>query len=151
METAEFPPVDRLLPHEGIMVLLSRVLAHDEDATTCHVALEQLAAFEQGGRVGSWAGIEVMAQCVAVHSGLIARRQGGAPRIGLLLGSRRVYLYEEWIRGAVRVEARQNWGGENGLVSFDCTLWDAENEERIAGARLNCLLPSDAELQEIVR
>ena len=49
------------------------------------------------------------------------------------------------------MEARQNWGGENGLVSFDCTLWDAENEERIAGARLNCLLPSDAELQEIVR
>ena len=151
MTTAKHPPVSSLVPHEGAMVLLSRIVAHDDKETICQTDPETLALFHSGDRVGAWVGIEVMAQCVAAHAGMLAHRRGELPRIGFLLGSRRVNIHQPWMQGTLGVRALRNWGEESGLVSFDCALWEERTGSTVAAGRLNCFLPSDAELQEMPR
>ena len=133
------------------MVLLSRVVAHDDNETICQAEPETMTLFQERDRVGTWVGIEVMAQCIAAHAGMLAYQRGETPRIGFLLGSRRVHIHQPWMRGTLGVRAQRNWGQETGLVSFDCELWEEETQAKLAEGRLNCLLPTDAELREMSR
>ena len=151
MTTADHPPVSSVVPHEGPMVLLSRIVSHDDEETICQADPEALALFRSGDRVGSWVGIELMAQCIAAHAGMHAHRRGEVPRIGFLLGSRRVDIHQAWMQGTLGVRAQRNWGDESGLVSFDCALWEEPAGTPVASGRLNCFLPSDSELKEMPR
>jgi len=132
------------------MVLLSRIVAHDDEETVCQTEPERLALFRQGQRVGAWVGIEVMAQCIAAHAGMLAHRRGEACRIGFLLGSRRVDIHRPWMEGTLGVRALRNWGEAPGLVSFDCALWEEATGASVAAGRLNCFLPSEAQLEEML-
>jgi predicted hotdog family 3-hydroxylacyl-ACP dehydratase len=121
-----YPPVDQLLPHAGAWVLLSSVLAHDEDATTCAITVGQAFPFPLAeGRVSALVGLEYMAQCIAVHGALHARAEQEAATIGLLLGARDVDLRTEGFRPGqcLEVTARRVWG-EKRFFIFDCNLRD---------------------------
>ena len=64
-----FPPVEHVLPHAGHMVLLARVVAHDEKETRCQVDIRSQRHFRrEDGSVPAWVGIEYMAQCIAAHA-----------------------------------------------------------------------------------
>jgi len=141
---SEFPPVRELLPHAGPMVLLDRVLAHDEDATTCAVAIADQRVFrEADGSVPVWFGIEYMAQCIAVHAALV-RRAGGElePPRGFLVGARGLRFHVERFDAAQRLEAtaRRRWAGSKSLISFECELRDADGGKLLAEGRLNCFM-----------
>jgi predicted hotdog family 3-hydroxylacyl-ACP dehydratase len=126
------------------MVLLSRVLHHQQDRTVCAVEINEQALFrDPAGNVPAWVGIEYMAQCVAAHGGLTRRSTGEAPRVGFLLGSRRVVFHVPRFRPGQTLEATvlHVWGREGNLSSFDCTLKDAATGALLAEGRLNCLTP----------
>jgi len=154
MESPEWPEVRELVPHAGDMVLLSRVLSHDEQETVCESRVDDLALFrDDRGNVPAWIGLEIMAQCIAVHGGLAGRVAGERPRIGLLVGSRRVRFHRPEFRAGrtLRARARRTWGQATGLVSFDCSIDDAATGDLLAEARLNCFMPKDdAELEAIL-
>jgi predicted hotdog family 3-hydroxylacyl-ACP dehydratase len=140
-----YPPIDELVPHGGPMCLLSRVLAHDAAGTVCSVTPgpgDLLAGPD--GAVPVWAGLEYMAQCVAVHGGLRARRAGHALRPGLFLGSRRVnFGVQSFAPGrALRVAARHH-AGETGLVAFDCEVRDDSAGAPLVQARVNVYIVDD--------
>ena len=142
----DIPPVAELLPHEGAMVFLSRVLEHRAGQTVCLLEIDEQVLFrEADGSVPAWVGIEYMAQCVAAHAGLVGRANGGPPPLGLLLGSRRARFHVERFlpEQALRVSARHVWGTSPGLVSFDCALEDAGSGAALASARLNCFVPGE--------
>ena len=141
----EYPPIESLLPHTGPIVLLRRVLAHAERETVCEVVPtgDDLLA-DAAGRVPAWVGIEYMAQCVAAHSGMLARVRGVAPRPGFLVASRRIDLHAAELvpDRALWVRARHVWGEHEGMVSFDCTVSDAVTGAALVSGRLSCLLPA---------
>jgi predicted hotdog family 3-hydroxylacyl-ACP dehydratase len=147
--TAEYPSVADLLPHTGDMVLLSQVLEHNESGTACTVEVAAGPLVESDGRVGAWIGIEYMAQCIAAHGSLMAFEAGEAPRIGLLLGSRRVRLLRGHYEIGQRLIARATrvWGRREGLVAFECSLECANTGELVADGRLNCFLMQEGQLE----
>lgn len=145
----EFPPIQELMPHAGEMVLLSEVLAHSGDATECAVEVgRDLLHWNTGASVPAWVGVELMSQCIAVHGGLLGRASGTPPRIGFLLGSRRIQFTGTDFapEQTLTVRARRVWGQEVGMVSFDCEIEDAASGAPMLKGRLNCFVPSDADL-----
>lgn len=141
----EFPPLRELVPHAGPMVLLDEVVAHDEQATTCAVAIAAQQLFrEPDGSVPVWIGIEYMAQCIAVHAGLVQRAAGKLEaQRGLLVGARGLRFHVDRFPSEQRLlaTARRRWAGGTALVSFDCQLRDAADGTLLAEGRLNCFAP----------
>jgi predicted hotdog family 3-hydroxylacyl-ACP dehydratase len=117
--------MDAWVPHRGAMSLLATV--------------ERLFATPQG--VPAWVGIEYMAQAVAAWSGAKARKVGGSPRIGYLLGCRRyeaaVPVFEAGAELVVHAQCELT--AENGLGMFDCRI---EQDGRVlANGRLSVFEP----------
>ena len=126
MSEGAYPAVAEVLPQAGRMVLLTAIVEHAEDGTSCVVEIGEDDPFrEAGGLVPAWVGLEYMAQCVAAHGGLRARETGGPVRIGFVAGSRRLdVLTAGFSPGQVlEVRARLLAGGSR-LLTFACSLRD---------------------------
>jgi predicted hotdog family 3-hydroxylacyl-ACP dehydratase len=125
------PEIHSLVPHAGPMMLLDRLLAVDTETLSAELVITPDSLFfdeiEQG--VGSWVGIEYMAQAIAAFAGNQALSKGESVRIGFLLGSRR---YEascsNFSLGRVlHVHIRRVIQSENGLGAFECQICDAND------------------------
>jgi predicted hotdog family 3-hydroxylacyl-ACP dehydratase len=128
------------------MVLLSRILSHDEAETTCAVEVGGQALFrDAAGDMGAWVGLELMAQCIAAHAGLVGRETGDPPQVAFLLGSRRVQFHRSrYHRGqTLTVRVTHTWGKATGLVAFQCSIEDAATGDCLAEGRINCFVPED--------
>jgi predicted hotdog family 3-hydroxylacyl-ACP dehydratase len=148
MSHPDYPPVIELVPHRDTVLLLDRVLEHDANSTVTRVDVgAQRWMKRDDGGVAPWLAIEYMAQCIAAHAGLAARADGNLPRIGFLLGTRRaVFHCDRFEPGTtLRASAERTWGGEEGMVSFECRLEDSDSGALLAEARLNCYLPREGE------
>ncbi len=71
--------IARLIPHQGAMCLLARVVAHDGASITCEAVnhADPSNPLRNAGGLPVTAGIEYAAQAIALHAAL--RKQGGAP------------------------------------------------------------------------
>jgi predicted hotdog family 3-hydroxylacyl-ACP dehydratase len=125
------------------MRLIDRVLLVDADQAVAEVEVPFDGLFVRDGQVPAWIGIEYMAQTVAAWAGGRAQLRGGQPRPGLLLGSRRYEAHcEGFPSGAsLRVEARCELIGSNGLGQFDCRI--TQDGRELATARIAVLDPPD--------
>ena len=147
-----FPPIRELVPHSGAMVLLDRVLSADAENLCAEVTIHAGSVLYDAASagVGSWVGIEYMAQAIAAHAGYLARLAGAPVKIGFLLGARR---YEAqlplFVDGSVlQVHVQQALQGENGLGAFECRIEMAGAV--LAQATITVFQPEDAKqfLQE---
>lgn len=143
MRTEIVLPMTELVPHSGRMRLLDRAIEGDEDSLLASVEIRADSMFFDGHGVGSWVGIEYMAQAVAAWAGWRARLAGGAPKVGFLLGSRRFSTSRSCFgRGEVLlVHAQRQFQAANGLGHFDCTL--TIDGMQVAAAALNVFEPED--------
>ena len=119
-----FPDIRELVPHSGDMVLLDRVLSADLENLCAEVTMRADTLFCDGAGVGSWVGIEYMAQAIAAHAGYLARMAGAPVKIGFLLGARRYDAQLPWfVAGSVlQVHVHQALQGDNGLGAFECRI-----------------------------
>lgn len=122
---SHYPPPAQLLPHTGRAVLLDEVV-HDHDDGT-HVRAHMTAAhpyFVPGHGVPAWVGIEMMAQAVAVHAGLMARCEGQGPREGMLLGTRRYAGRVAWFEegACLDIHIMPTYSGAGGMGACDCRI-----------------------------
>ena len=142
-----FPPVHDLVPHAEPMVLLDAVVAHDADATTCAASVDAQTVFrEDDGGVPVWIALELMAQVIAVHAGLVGRAEGRErPQVGFLVGARGLRFHTERFTAGQHLvaTARRRWAGSASLVAFDCELRDADGGTLLAEGRLSCFVPKD--------
>ncbi|MCX7293730.1 hotdog family protein [Janthinobacterium sp.] len=147
-----FPTIHELVPHSGAMVLLDRVLSADAENLCAEVAIHVGSVFYDApsAGVGSWVGIEYMAQAIAAHAGYRARLAGAPVKIGFLLGARR---YEAQlplfaVGSVLQVHVQQALQGENGLGAFECRIEMAGAV--LAQATITVFQPEDAKqfLQE---
>jgi predicted hotdog family 3-hydroxylacyl-ACP dehydratase len=101
-----------LIPHSGDMCLLDGVSDWDEESIVC-TASSHLAPsnpLRQGGRLACVHLLEYGAQAVAVHGGLLARRDGHSQGPGYLASLQDVRLQCEFLDGvttALEVLARK--------------------------------------------
>jgi predicted hotdog family 3-hydroxylacyl-ACP dehydratase len=120
-----FPPVAELLPHAGRSVLIDAVLEDTRDSirATARITPEN-PYFVPGLGVPVWVGIELMAQTIAAHAGLAARREQRPPRAGMLLGTRRFEADAAYFpEGAeLQVCAQRDFGDDGGLAACTCTI-----------------------------
>jgi predicted hotdog family 3-hydroxylacyl-ACP dehydratase len=120
-----YPPAAELLPHQGRAVLIDEVLDDTQDSieVSAHVGPDH-PYFVAGRGVPSWVGIELMAQAIAAHAGLGARRHQRPPRAGMLLGTRRYQTFTAYFREGARlkISAVRDFGDEGGLAACACAI-----------------------------
>jgi predicted hotdog family 3-hydroxylacyl-ACP dehydratase len=111
--------------HREPMLFLDRLTAIGAEFAECEWAVRKDFPLAEPGRgVPAYAGIEYMAQCVAVHSGARAKVRGLEPPLGLLLGTRnyecRVPYFEvgDHFKAACQELVRDS----QGMGSFACRI-----------------------------
>lgn len=141
------PGIRQLVPHSGPMVLLDRVLEADDDAicATVGICADSLFYSAEAGGVGSWVGVEYMAQAIAAHAGYLAWREGRPIQVGFLLGARKYStVAPAFAAGSTLfVRARLVLRGENGLSAFDCAIAPGPDAAPLASATLTVFQPDD--------
>ena len=136
--------IDMLVPHRAPMRLVDRLLNWDEDSVAVEVEVPAEGLVVDAGGVPAWVGVEYMAQAIAAWAGCHARQAGQAPSIGFLLGTRRYEAQCTYFRSGarLRVEARCELLGENGLGMFACRIM--QGEDVLAVANVSVFEPNDA-------
>lgn len=125
LEARPFPPIAEILPHRGTMLLLDAVLACAEESLTAQARVVSDAWYADAqGAMPAWIGIELMAQAIAAHVGLLAMRAGNPARPGVLLGSRRYEMHAPaFARDALlRIEVKELLRGEEGHGAYECVI-----------------------------
>ena len=145
MNRSPIPDIRELVPHQGPMVFLDRVLEADDGKLCAEVTIGPDTVFCDGSGVGSWVGIEYMAQAIAAHAGFLAHFRGEAVKVGFLLGSRRFHCAVPlFAHGSVlRVHVQRVLQGENGLGAFDCRIEDAASGAVLATATVTVFQPDN--------
>lgn len=136
--------IQELVPHQGEMCLLDRVVSWDDESIVAEVEIPCGGLFVEGGGVPAWLGIEYMAQAIAAWAGCHTRLAGLPPKAGFLLGTRRYTSQCSMIPSGtlLQIHARCELRGENGLGMFSCRMMAGENE--LAAANVTVFEPADA-------
>ena len=139
------PPIEELLPHRAPMLLIDAVTEFEGNRIRC-VATPRANAWyaADDGAMPAWIGIELMAQAVAAHVGLSARREGRPPKPGVLLGTR---VYQAAVAHfepdrQLLLEGVQTFHESGGLACYDCRI-QSETGACLASAALTAFEPAD--------
>lgn len=137
--------VAELVPHAGVMSLLSRVVDYGDDWLRAEVDIGPDSTFADENGVPAWIGLEYMAQTIAAYAGLQQRRQGNAPKIGFLLGTRNYSASADYFAPGetLSVMAQEEVVGDNGLNVFKCEL---RGNQVSASAVINVFQPDNADV-----
>jgi predicted hotdog family 3-hydroxylacyl-ACP dehydratase len=119
------------------MVLIDRAISADEENLCAEVRIRSESLFCVNGAVGSWVGIEYMAQTIGAWAGYTARLRGEPVKPGFLLGTRRYECVRACfpVGALLRIHVRRLLQEANGLASFACRIEDESGV--IASANLS--------------
>lgn len=136
--------IPELLPQAEPMILLTGYEEPlSEDSVVAFVDVTEAAPFyEQAlGGVPACVALEYMAQTMAVLVGLARRRKGLKPRLGFVLGSRKLETKIPCFRDgeSYRIAATCTYEDES-FGSFDCVITDRGGKE-VAKATMTAFQP----------
>ncbi len=138
------PPIETLLPHTGLMLLLDAVVEAQGERMVCRRTISPGGVFNTAeGDVPAWSGVELMAQCVGAWAGWQAQCEQRPVKLGFLLGTRHYRCdVDVFPAGSdLLVEAVRSFHDDNGMAVFACRI-DAPGVH--AQARLTVYSPLDA-------
>ena len=135
-----------ILPQSGYMVFADEILEISDGYASCAFRVREDSPFTENGELGSYAYMEIMAQCIGVYSGY---RNDGEARLGFLLGVRNLDISRASLKVGERVitTARQSVSDGEGLYIFDCEI--RCDGEHIASATLSVMRASDEMIKSI--
>ena len=124
-------PILDLLPHAPPMALLDRATYISEDEFESEVVIRPDSEFCDGEKVGSWVGIEYMAQSIAAFASAEAVLKGESVKVGFLLGSREYRCKTPYFKvgAALRIRVKKVIHDPNGLSVLECSLSQAGQAE----------------------
>ncbi|NLR76094.1 ApeP family dehydratase [Leeia aquatica] len=141
-----YPAIETVLGHRGDMLLV-HAIEHVDATQACCTAKTDSAAWyaSEAGDMPAWIGIELMAQTVGVHVGMLARMQGRPPRLGALLGTRKYTAMMACLPAGkgLRIQATQAFRDDTGVGAYDCRIELADGGETVAEATLTVFEPDD--------
>ena len=126
------------------MLLLDRVLDFDAETITAEYTPCKDAWYaDASGNMPAWIGIELMAQTIAAHVGLIKRSEGVSPKQGALLGTRRYgATHPAFVAGQpLRISTKMIYRDASGLGAYDCSI--TSGVDTVASATLKVYEPDD--------
>lgn len=143
------PDIRTLVPHKGRMMLLDRLVSVDAENLCAAVTIRSDSLFCGEEGVGSWVGIEYMAQAIAAHAGYISKLRGEPVKVGFLLGTRRydAAIPVFTVGSELRIVVSSLLMADNGLGSFACRVEDASGI--VATATINVFQPEN--VQEVIK
>lgn len=138
--------LESLLPQARPMILLS---GYDPNSSgyvvDAWVDVSPASPFyevEPGGVPGCIA-LEYMAQTMALGIGILRNRAGLPPKMGFVLGSRKLEVSVPFFKPGERYAIRaENTYQDESFGSFDCTIRDAAGEV-VAKAQVTAFQPED--------
>jgi len=133
-------PVEDFVLHRESMLFIDELIDIDVESATCGWTIaEDFELVVPGYGVPAYAGVEYMAQCIAVHAGAVARAMGLSPPLGYLLGSRHYRTSVAWLETGViyRSTCQELVRDSQGMGSFACRI--LRDGECIADANLAVL------------
>ena len=140
--TPSEPSIASLIPHQGGMCLLERVLEWDDQrivlASTTHRSPDN--PLRRDGRLSAVHLCEYGAQAMAVHGALKARARSGTAAPGMLVSLRSVTFMRDFVEdleGELRVEARCLQAGE---ASMQYAFRVTHDQELLAEGRAAVVL-----------
>ena len=115
--------VARLVPHDGKMMLLDKVIEFDRDSMVTEVVVRDDGLFGDTRTVPAWLGIEYMAQTVAAYDGMMCVLAGEPIRLGFLLGTRRYSSnVADFKVGTVLTVKVERFMQDQGFGVFSCQI-----------------------------
>lgn len=142
--TTCFPAPETLLLHSGDMLLLDRITAFDTEGILAEYQPQAQAWYaDQNGNMPAWIGMELMAQAIAAHVGLLKRQEGLPPKQGVLLGTRRYHAHIPAFSADTLLQVRASvaFRDDSGLGAYDCNI--CSKLGTIAEATLKVYEPED--------
>ena len=142
--TDAFPPIETIIPHRGTMLLLDSVSACSDESLTALASVSADAWYaDEQGAMPAWIGIELMAQAIAAHVGLLSMRDGEPARPGVLLGTRRYEAAQAAFASGVPlcVTVNELLRSEEGHGAYGCTI--NQDGKRLAEATVKVYQPRD--------
>jgi len=136
-----------LLPHRPPMVMLSRLISSDVPGTAAAVADTSPSSVFYDADIGGMppcVALEYMAQTMALAVGAEARRRGTSPRLGFVLGARRLDVRIPVFKSSEHYVAMAKCAyADDEYASFDCIVSGPGGEE-VASASVTAYQPSEA-------
>lgn len=112
------------IPHEKPMVFIDRIVEIGDNFAIAELLIcsELMFCEEQG--LPTWSSIELMAQTVSLYAGSHGGKLGQKPKIGFLLGTRKLHLPVPFfeIGETVTIRAEKQYLHE-GLGQFACEIY----------------------------
>ena len=143
--TKTMPAIAELVPHAAPMLLIDRVCDAGLDHLLADVTIKQTSMFfEKGHGVPAYVGIEYIAQAVAAYGGWRAKSadRAAAPRIGYLLGTRKMTMTRDWFEPGTRLNIYVENVFEDGEMGvFKGEIRDGNDV--IVAAQINVFQPGD--------
>ncbi|WP_239501491.1 MULTISPECIES: hotdog family protein [Stenotrophomonas] len=143
--SAPMPAVEDVVPHRFDMCLLDRIVRWDDTTVEAELVVPADGVFVEGNAIPAWIGIEYMAQAIAAWAGCRARQAGTPVQLGFLLGTRRYTAARSGfpVGTRLRVQARCELTGDNGLGMFACRI--LAGDEEWASANVSVFEPTDTQ------
>lgn len=127
LSTSLISNLDEYLPHDPPMVLVDRIVQFDPQSITVACQIKESYPFATE-LLGSWIGLEFMAQAAGVHAGLYLDKKSPKDNIGFLVGTRSYISHvPEFIAGSwVEVSLTKEFSSDNGISAVNGKIFDAE-------------------------
>lgn len=128
--------MSQYLPHEKPMILIDDIVCFGDDFIQTKVLIHKNSAFWGDNGVPSYLALEYMAQSVAAWNGLQLHDKHESPKIGFLLGTRKLVLNVAFFKENNKLDVYGKLKYSDGeMASFEC--WIECNNEKWAHAILS--------------
>ena len=142
------PAVSDLISHRDNMLMLDCICTFNNEFTIAEYTPQRQAWYADAqGNMPAWIGIELMAQTIAAHSGLMKHTEHNQAKQGVLLGTRSYHSIAPYFAAnrPLRIKAVMVFRDESGLGAYDCSISN-DNNGTLATATLKAFEPSDFHL-----
>ncbi|MCR4529769.1 ApeP family dehydratase [Acinetobacter venetianus] len=129
------------IPHEQPMVFIDHIVEANEGYAVAELTITPELMFCESDGLPTWVTIEIMAQTISAYSGWRGQQLQQAPKVGFLLGTRKLQLPFAYFKIGQLLEIRveQQYLHE-GLGQFSCEI---HCDEHVINAMLSVYEPTD--------
>ncbi|WP_173912435.1 3-hydroxylacyl-ACP dehydratase [Acinetobacter sp. Marseille-Q1618] len=119
------PSLDAIdfIPHQKPMVFIDDLVEIGENYAVAQLSIRPELMFCEAQGLPTWSSIELMAQTISAYAGSQGQKLGQTPKIGFLLGTRKLHLPVPFfaIGEIVTIRAERQYLHE-GLGQFACEI-----------------------------
>ena len=111
------------IPHAKPMVFVDQLIEANDDFAIVELKITADLMFYEAEGLPTWTSIELMAQTVSVYAGYKGHSRGESPKVGYLLGTRKLQLPIAYfaLGEIVRIRVEQHYL-HDGLGQFNCEI-----------------------------